>query len=274
MLITDWTNNNGVTFDAPVFAIGDVHGQAQALTRMLTHLETLPGATDGELIFLGDLIDRGPDTLGAVAAAFGARARWRAVTQLPGNHELMLLAALEGHQDTRMLWLANGGMDVIEEIDTERKMTLDEATEALRARLPADWVQTYAEGPTHLRRGRDGRALFIHAGIHPRRTLEETLAMPRRDRGDDHWAWIRQPFLGWPEGWAHLGLDLVIHGHTPATTQPLDDPREAAELLDVVEAFGCICLDAGAMRRPQVAAVEFRGDRHRLHIAEAPGTFL
>jgi len=270
MLITDWTPNNGAVFDRPVFAIGDVHGQAEALAGLLAHLEALPGAREGELIFLGDLIDRGPDTLGAVATAFAARDRWRAVQHLPGNHELMLLAALQGDCDACTTWLANGGMDVILEIDLERNMTLDAALDALRARLPEDWTRTYGEGPTHLRRAGGGRVLFVHAGIHPRRDLAETFAQDRFARSDDHWAWIRQPFLGWPKGWGHLGLDLVVHGHTPATTHPLEDACQAAELLDVVADFGCVCLDAGAMRRPQLVAAEFRGERHRLHVLEAP----
>lgn len=274
MLTTNWRPNGGVIFETQTFAVGDVHGQAEALDELLGHLAGLEQHTPArELIFLGDLIDRGPDTLGAVRAAFAARDMFETVALLPGNHELMLLAAIKGSMDSALLWLGNGGHDVLDELGLPPKTGWSDTFAALEAALPDDWRKTYEAGPTHLRRAQNQNALFIHAGVHPHLPIEEFLARPRLERDDMHWAWIRQPFLDWQGGWNRHGLKLIMHGHTPATTQPIEDEATLEKLLDHTEAHGCICLDAGAMRRPQVAAVEFVEDQHRLHLRPAPDPY-
>jgi len=274
MLTTDWRPNAGVIFENQTFAVGDVHGQAEALGELLAHLAGLEQhGAERELIFLGDLIDRGPDTLGAARAAFAARDMFETVVLLPGNHELMLLAAMKGSMDSALLWLGNGGHDVLDELQLPPKTNWADTFAALEAALPEGWCEAYENGPTHLRRGRARDALFIHAGIHPHLPIEEFLARPRLERDDMHWAWIRQPFLDWQGGWDQHDLKLIMHGHTPATTRPIEDGATLEKLLDHTEAHGCICLDAGAMRRPQVAAVEFIKDQHRLHLRPAPDPY-
>lgn len=274
MLTTDWRLNRGAIFETQTFAIGDVHGQAEALGDLLTHLAGIERhGAERELVFLGDLIDRGPDTLGTVQRTFEARDAFEKVTLLPGNHELMLLAALKGSTDSALLWMGNGGHEVLDELQLPPKTNWDDTFAALEAALPKDWRKTYEHGPTHLRRGRDNDALFIHAGIHPHLPIDSFLARPRLERDEMHWAWIRQPFLDWQGGWEQHGLRLVIHGHSPATTQPIEDEATLEKLLDHTEGHGCICLDAGSMRRPQVAAVEFVEDQHRLHLRPAPDPY-
>jgi serine/threonine protein phosphatase 1 len=87
-----------------IIAIGDVHGCAKALATLIEAIQ--PTGSD-TLVFLGDYIDRGPDSRGVVekVTALGKRC---SVVPLLGNHEEMVLAALEGQSEVR-LWLKFGG---------------------------------------------------------------------------------------------------------------------------------------------------------------------
>jgi serine/threonine protein phosphatase 1 len=272
MLATAWRPNNGASFDTPVFAVGDVHGQAGAFRRLLSHISSLVALDeDAELIQLGDLMDRGPDSLDALDLVFRELPGFRRVTRLPGNHELMLLKALHGTRRDVALWLMNGGNAVLDEMDLPPRASDHERLRRLRQRLPAGFEETYTTGPTHVvRHG----VLFVHAGLMPGVALADFMSAPHLGSwSDDHWAWIREPFLDWRGGWQAQGLSLVVHGHTPATLTRLASPEAVEAALDLSEPLGRICLDAGAAQLDQVAAVEFRGDRHRIHVARAtPGS--
>ncbi|WP_299653568.1 metallophosphoesterase [uncultured Jannaschia sp.] len=101
-----------------VFAIGDVHGQADLLAGCLEVIARTPRAlgTERLVVFLGDLIDRGPDSLRAIGLMMNASRLARAdrVVLLPGNHEQVLLDALDGNAEP---WLAIGGKAVMREVD-------------------------------------------------------------------------------------------------------------------------------------------------------------
>ncbi len=181
-----------------------------------------------------------------------------------------MLGAFDGRRGIPSLWYQNGGRQTLECIDPGENLSVQLALAVLREALPDGLEDMLRHGPTHLVRE---LVLFVHAGLHPHMDAQEFLGQPRFEFEDDaHWAWIRQPFLGWEGGWQAQGFDLVVHGHTPATTRLLTTAEEAAELLDVAAAHRAICLDAGAMRRPQVVAAEFTGDRHRLHVVPANDT--
>ena len=86
------------------FVIGDIHGCAKALR---TLIETIAPRAEDELVFLGDYVDRGPDSRDVVDQVIDLHDRCRVVA-LRGNHEIMLMGvALGGLDDT--VWLANGG---------------------------------------------------------------------------------------------------------------------------------------------------------------------
>jgi serine/threonine protein phosphatase 1 len=80
-----------------VIAIGDIHGCAQALDALVRAIDPRP---DDTLVFLGDYLDRGPDSRGVIEQLRALEARCQVVPLL-GNHELMLLDALE---NPRVLW--------------------------------------------------------------------------------------------------------------------------------------------------------------------------
>lgn len=109
---------SSIPADEEVFAIGDVHGRADALRCCLADIAARP-RTKGvrrTVIFLGDILDRGPASLKAVDLAVRAKdlAGADEVLLLPGNHELMYADAVAGKPS---LWLMNGGMDVMDEVD-------------------------------------------------------------------------------------------------------------------------------------------------------------
>ena len=85
-------------------AIGDIHG---CLAHLDALLQTIAPTADDHLVFLGDYVDRGPDSAGVLKRIIRLTQTHR-VTALMGNHEQMMLAARESH-DKHMDWLLNGG---------------------------------------------------------------------------------------------------------------------------------------------------------------------
>ncbi len=126
-----------------VYAIGDVHGFAKNLKELL---KLLP--QNAELIFLGDAINRGPDSLEClrIIQDLGKRA-----TYVLGNHDLHFLAVAAGVRPLA------------------KKDTLSEILEAKDADKIISWLR---KQPLAVFKA---NTLFIHAGVHPCWTIEETL---------------------------------------------------------------------------------------------------
>ena len=128
-----------------LIAIGDLQGCAGCLDALLAKLPP-----DAPLVFVGDLVNRGPDSLGALrrVRALGSRA-----TAVLGNHDLHLLAVAAGirpmHEDDTM-------RDILDAPD---------AVELL------DWVRNLPLAIV------DEGALFVHAGVLPSWTVDSTLAL-------------------------------------------------------------------------------------------------
>ena len=140
-----------------LFVIGDVHGQARALGAALDAIgRVLATGLLRCLVFLGDLIDRGPDSLGAVRQTMGAADRARAdeVTLQLGNHELMLIDGLLAPQEFMGEWLDNGGDAVIRAADpgcTARKLV--DLAEIARAAFDPAFLTAMTSGPIFERVG-------------------------------------------------------------------------------------------------------------------------
>ena len=167
--------------DGPVtYVIGDIHGCLRPLQRLLDKITPQPG---DEVIFIGDYIDRGPQSREVVEHLLGLS--YRCVFLL-GNHEKMLLDYLDGKDEG--LFLANGGLETIKSYGGHV------------ANIP----------PAHLRFFRDLRLmyeteyyLFVHAGIRPLVSLENQTV--------DDLVWIRQEFFQFIGRFSKL----VVFGHTP-----------------------------------------------------------
>ena len=104
--------------DTELFIIGDVHGRRHALSLCLEDIRETPKTADKRIIvFLGDLIDRGRDSLGAIKLAMDAQVLADEVHILPGNHELMMVDAMSGGSQSP--WLLNGGITLLDELGVD-----------------------------------------------------------------------------------------------------------------------------------------------------------
>ena len=196
-----------------VYAVGDVHGcldQLAALHQAIgADLVERPLHSDARavLVQLGDYIDRGPDSAGVVARLMAPFAVPPGVAVpemvcLMGNHEDMLLGALDWRRGSAELWLANGGVESL------RSWGVPWRTAAKRwaGLLPAAQVD-FLRGLKLLHRL--GGYVFVHAGLRPGVPME---AQTRQDM-----LWIREPFLSSDAG---LGA-VAVHGHTAEENQPV-----------------------------------------------------
>ncbi|AWN48217.1 serine/threonine protein phosphatase [Methylobacterium terrae] len=192
------------------YAIGDVHGRADLLERLLARIEAHRAGRARRLVFLGDAIDRGPDSARAVAILREIQAREpSSVTCLLGNHEAMLLDAVAG--SNLDLWALNGG-----------GTTLASFGVAHPDELPREVVAWIAALPTlH----GDARRWYVHGGLDP--------AMRAHDSDRATRLWMREPFLS-------AGHDFgrhVVHGHTP-TRDGLPELKAHRTNLDTGAVFG------------------------------------
>jgi serine/threonine protein phosphatase 1 len=242
----------GVSPQAEVFAIGDIHGRSDLLAALIDEAAREPKLRDKRaIVFLGDLIDRGPDSLGAIDLAMAAKARVGAdeAIALMGNHETIMRLTLDPESpwddaiDAFDLWLGNGGdRTVAEFLKTEAPLeSLDDTLTRARASLPPRvlaWLTTLRPS------WRSGQILFVHAGVNPEVELEAFLAAPwntplaKLDE-DRHWAWVRRPFLDHRPGAEGFSGFFVVHGHTP------NDGRRKASHADQIAGYR-LNLDAGS----------------------------
>ncbi|KIN72875.1 metallophosphoesterase [Sulfitobacter guttiformis] len=268
--------------NAEVFAIGDVHGQADLLERVLEDIRNTPrnGAVR-HLVFVGDLIDRGPSSVGAVDLAMRGTALANAdvLHVLPGNHDLALHFGLL-FPDLLSLWISGGGKTVLSELGmSEEDNTPSEIQGELRKVMHPEYLQLMAEGPTYLQLG---DLLFVHAGVHPYGDVPEFLGQDRFFvREEYHWATIRYPFLSHRDGWDLRDPDperrdrkptVIVHGHTPALRRDIASDADL-EFCDGVEIHRSIALDIGAAYRAQLAytRIRSRGDKTEMRIHAVKG---
>ncbi len=238
--------------DQEIFAVGDIHGRVDLLAALIDEAAREPRRREKRaIVFLGDLVDRGPDSLGAIDLAIGAKARIGADEgiALMGNHEAMMRLALDSSTpwkdaiEALEAWIANGGDRTLAEFvkaDAPPE-DLDDLLAAARASLPERaraWLASLRVS------WRSGALLFVHAGVNPRFDLEAFLAAPWNAplsslEEERHWAWVRWPFLEHRPGPEGFGGMFVVHGHTP------NDAKRDASHADQIAGFR-LNLDAGS----------------------------
>ncbi len=190
-----------------VYAIGDVHGRLDLFEQILDQIKqddaTRPPA-DTQIIQLGDLIDRGPDTARVVALAMQSPG-FASLTTLLGNHEAMMLDAIAGDRDALKGWLRFGGRESLMSWGVGAHI-LDQGSpgtiiNAARLAIPAAQREWIASRPRALHLG---DYYFVHAGVRPRTPLEKQTDADR--------LWIREPFLSSTA--RHFAM--IVHGHSIA----------------------------------------------------------
>jgi serine/threonine protein phosphatase 1 len=193
------------------YAIGDIHGSLDKLEQLMLRCEQDAAGQPATFVFLGDYIDRGPNSSGVIAYLLEMQSRFgERVIALKGNHEAMALSAADGAVPLR-LWFAQGGAETLESYGGVR---------------PGELPQAHIEWMHSLRLSHDdGRRFFVHAGVDPKKPLD--------DQAESALLWIREPFL------SHTGDygRLVVHGHTPQLTGA-PDLRSNRLNIDTAAVFG------------------------------------
>jgi serine/threonine protein phosphatase 1 len=183
-------------------AIGDIHGCLEPLQALVAQLPA-----GEELVFLGDYVDRGPDSAGVIRY-LKALATQRPCRFLMGNHEWLMLSAVV---DSKAInhWLANGGATTLESYGVNLGLWMRSSDRG--AFLEAD-REFFSALPLYWQ---DERTIFVHAGI--------DIAIPEMDAQDPEvLIWIRERFFLNGEHWK--GKE-VIFGHTPTQTMGLPAKR-------------------------------------------------
>jgi serine/threonine protein phosphatase 1 len=172
-----------------IFAIGDIHGSLRKLRSLIGRCERYAGGQLTTFIFLGDYIDRGPESAGVISYVIDLQARLpERVIALKGNHEAIALDVVDGATPADH-WLGQGG------IETLRSYGVRSAGE-----LPGAHVKWLRSLPLSYD---DSRRFFVHAGIDPDRPFDA--------QRDTDLFWIREPFLSDRRDHGRL----IVHGHTP-----------------------------------------------------------
>lgn len=227
-----------------VYAIGDVHGERALLDRLLDRIAedraTQADGLDAVFVFLGDYVDRGPDSRGVMDRIIECAASDGAVRCLMGNHEQAMLRFLDDPM-TGGQWLSFGGLATLVSYGVEG--IAEAADPANLPRLRDDLLQRLP--PVHLDFMRRlepwavyGDYAFVHAGIQPGR--------PIAAQSLDDLLWIRKPFL---ESRAQFEK-VIVHGHTIVPAPVVLSNR--------------IAVDTGAYATGTLSAVALQADRVRI----------
>ncbi|CAN5714124.1 metallophosphoesterase family protein [soil metagenome] len=202
-----------------LFAIGDIHGCSQALKALIEAIDPRP---DDTIVILGDVIDFGPDSKGAIEQLIELAGRCRLIL-IQGNHEEMLFSALNGCDELRC-WEICGGADT-------------------RSCYPGRDDRELID-PTHLGflrdNGRDSfeteKFIFVHASYFPNRPMPEQTDYTLR------WEAVVPDRMA-----PHYSGKTVVAGHTCQTS---------GEILDL--GF-LVLIDTDASRSGWLTALEVHG---------------
>lgn len=185
------------------YIIGDIHGQAEMLERLLANIESRhkwkSPDKNGKIVYLGDYIDRGAESLRVIDLAIKGIAEFSSV-YLKGNHEQLLLEAM--NSDDRGVWnnwMSAGGEVTLKSLGYDLFQSKFDSV-LLKELLGAprvEWLNKLEL--TH----QFDDIICVHAGFFPE--------VPIAEQVEKDMLWIRKRFL---ESKFDFGFG-VIHGHTP-----------------------------------------------------------
>ena len=225
-----------------LYAIGDIHGRRDLLDELLAQIardEAARGGPPGELVFLGDLVDRGPDSAGVVDRLIALALARPGTRFLQGNHEEVFLAALAGDAKALRMFVRIGGAETVQSYgvpaDVYAAADYDELAALMVEAVPPAHRDFLASFDTMVVAG---DYVFVHAGIRPGVALA--------DQQDADLRWIRDSFLD-----ARGPFEKrVVYGHTIVD--------------EVVELPHRIGIDTGAYRTGVLTAMGFEGHQRWL----------
>ncbi len=203
--------NFETNISGPVAVIGDVHGQVEKLKRILDRLRKRDDYQRRWIVFIGDLVDRGPDPKGVVDLVLSTISEHPKTVVLSGNHELAMSGSLGLHEtpeenDWAGRWLDHYGSHQTFE---SYQVSFGEI-EKLQDALPDDHVKLLKNLPWAVEHP---EYFFVHSGLEaktPTETQKRILAA--RDFSLNRPNWLcskRLPFQDPPED-CH---QVVVSGH-------------------------------------------------------------
>ena len=231
-----------------IYAIGDIHGCSDLLETLLDQItaDNLMRADvqSIKLVFLGDYIDRGPDSARVIDTLMhGLPGGYEAIF-LKGNHEAMMLEALEDSK-AASFWMQNGGYETIASYTFRKELRdsdpeTDDPMPVFTQHLPPEHLDFL----TSLQHSYQcGDYFFAHAGVHPDKPLDE-----QKDRD---LMWIRDRFLFSEKDFGKI----IVHGHTPVREVDTADNR--------------IGIDTAAVYGGKLTALMLEGKQRKFLCADA-----
>lgn len=208
-----------------LIAVGDVHGCSRALEAIL---EAVAPAPHDVIVTLGDYIDRGPDSRGVMERLLRLRDECR-LEPLLGNHEVMLLAALEGEREFRF-WRDCGGEETLASYGGRLEDIPEEHLDFIRSCRP------FYETPEFV---------FVHANYDPTLPLEE-----------------QSPEVLF---WKHLHFGIPPKSESAKTAVVGHTPQPTGQVLDLghVLCLDTYCFGSGFLTAMDMHAGEiWQADKH------------
>ena len=219
------------------YAVGDIHGRIDLLDALLEKIHAdMESRAPAEtlLVFVGDLIDRGPSSAEVVERLRTYRRQGVRTVFLLGNHEEVLLRILDGDSSLIASWLRFGGAQCLASYGVDQLqltgLSDSQIIRKVRGAVPPEHVEFLK---SFVDTCRFGDYLFVHAGIRP--------GVELHDQDQSDLRWIREPFL--LDERAH-GF-VVVHGHTINT--------------EVEEKLNRIGIDTGAFATGVLTALGIEG---------------
>ena len=191
-----------------VYAVGDVHGRADLLPQLFSEIDVdlkAHPAPRAMQIFLGDYVDRGPDSRGVLDLLI-ARSQRHETIFLKGNHEVLLEEFLR-NPESFATWRHVGGIETLLSYGVRPSFNPHAPERTMLAQRFADVLPpAHRQFFANLTRSFScGDFFFVHAGVRP--------GVPLSQQRDDDLFWIRDEFLDSKEKFGKI----IVHGHNPVT---------------------------------------------------------
>lgn len=191
------------------YAIGDVHGRADFLAAMVQEIEqdAMARHSKPRIIFLGDIIDRGPSSCQAMEITADVLRTHPHSRFIIGNHDDRFFDFVSGRSTNDQLYahwaIRMYGINTLRSYGYDEKTTLPDLSDSFRKKFPHHFeILESAE-----RLIIDPVYAYVHAGINPEKTLD--------DQTHYELMWIRDAFTGWNDPLPRI----FVHGHTPTETR-------------------------------------------------------
>ena len=224
-----------------IYAVGDIHGRIDLVDQLLKQVDAdikenpVPQSIE---VFLGDYVDRGPDSR-RVLDLLIERGKTHQAVCLKGNHEL-LLANFLSDPSTLGNWQRLGGLETLMSYGLKPSINMDAR---MQAELAAHLAETLPAGHQNFLHGLKtsftcGDYFFVHAGVRPGVALQK--------QREHDMLWIRQEFL-------HCERDfgkIIVHGHTPVARADIRSNR--------------INIDTGAYATGRLTCLVLESDKIRV----------